>query len=97
MSTRLEEIKRQLANLEAEKKRLESQIPIISWADSCESKDRIIISLTPDMIRHIKNGTVQLAVDERGYVCDFRRRHKTDLHFYDNITPIFGSFNATKE
>lgn len=99
LQTRLEQCRQDKAAIEAEEKKLlaeierQAEVPIISWGTFEHLNDRVIINLTPDMIRRIKNtDTKQLVIDSGGQVGRHIHSHKKRSGLYSNITPIFGSF-----
>ena len=68
-----------------------SNVPIISFVDCDESKDRVKINLTPGMLEKIRNDldVKQITININGCVLSNEYNYKMP-YYYTNEQPIFG-------
>ena len=67
-----------------------TKVPIISFAQYNELRDRVVINLTPKMIERIKDGDQQITIASTGGVADSKRENYNLQSCYSNQEPIFG-------
>lgn len=77
--------------VEALKKHVDfkTNVPIISFADFDESKDRVVINLSPEMLEKVKSGYKQLIIDVDGDVPGWNDNYVLS-DYYKNQQLVFG-------